>query len=377
MQSTLNKFFVEMDDLNNIPTASAYCQSRDKLNPILYKEMSNKSVSDFYRLYNGGKSWNGKRVIGLDCSKLNLLNTLEIREKYSTKINEIEENNQCISSFLYDIFNEVTLNASFDKLKGEKYFLLEEHINYLKKTDILLMDRAYADYSIMTFLISKGIDLVIRFPSSNTFKSVEEFLLSDETEKIIELNVSKAQKKFVIENNLSEKIQVRFIKIELTDGKVEILATTLFEENMNQIKEFYGFRWGIETYFDRLKNIFELERFSGKKINCFEQDFYGLVFLTNLESILIKDSEEEIKSKTKNRKLKYKVNRNLSYSAMIDYICELFFSPNLSHNIILEHLNILFETNPVIIRPGRNYQRKKLSHARKLRANLYEKRVSS
>ncbi len=48
----------------------------------------------------------------------------------------------------------------------------------------------------------------------------------------------------------------------------------------------YNKRWGVETYLDRLKNQLEVERFSSGKLIGIEQDFYGIVFLSTLESVL-------------------------------------------------------------------------------------------
>ena len=175
---------------------------------------------------------------------------------------------------------------------------------------------------------------------------------------------------------MDKEINVRFVKVDLPD-KIEILATTLFDESIEELKYLYGCRWGIETYFDRLKNIFELERFSSKKLNNIEQDFYGIFFLTNLEIILIKDSQEVLSKKTKDRNFEYKINRSVSYSSIIDYVIELFFNSNFSDKQILKNLEKLFKTNPIIVRPNRQYSPKEQSRASKLRNNLYQKRIIS
>lgn len=373
MQNSLNKFFSQINNLDNLPTASAYCQARDKIKPEIFKVMSTKAVSDFYSLYNT-KTWKSRRLISIDCSKINFSNTEELRGKYKIINNNSGEYVQGLSSFMYDVLNEITLNAELDTIKVEKDFLFNDHIKFINSTDLILLDRAYADYSVLSNLITKNVDFVIRFPISQSFKELSNFVSSIETDKILNLKVTTKQKKYVIENNLDTEIKVRFVKVDLGDS-IEILATTLFEETIEEVKYLYGCRWGIETYFDRLKNIFELERFSGKKLNSIEQDFYGIFFLTNLESILIKDSQKVLSEKTNSRDFSYKINRSVSYSAMMNYVVEIFFNSNLSEKEILKKLEILFITNPIIIRPNRKYERKKCSHARKLRVNLYEKRA--
>ena len=46
--------------------------------------------------------------------------------------------------------------------------------------------------------------------------------------------------------------------------------------------EEYNLRWTIETDFDRLKNILELENFTGQRRIIIEQDVYSKIFLLNL-----------------------------------------------------------------------------------------------
>jgi len=77
-QNALNKVFRELDQLEAVPTASAYCQARQKLKPELFTRLNQMVVEDFYRLYqaNGAvKRWRGRRLLGADGTRLNLPDT--------------------------------------------------------------------------------------------------------------------------------------------------------------------------------------------------------------------------------------------------------------------------------------------------------------
>jgi len=371
MQNNINQLYDELDNLEKLPTTSAYCQARDKLKPEIFKSMSNSVVNDFYRLYDY-QNFKGRKLLSVDCSCINLPNEILVKERFGVQPNGYFEQAQGFGSFLYDVLNEITINAELDKKKAEKIFIYDEHINYMNPGDILLLDRGYADYSVITFAISKKIDIVIRFPVSGRFKALEEFMKSDKEDIILEIEVTKGQKDFVIENNLPRAVKVRFVKIDIGKDEPELLCTTLFQETLDELKWLYNERWGIETYFDRLKNIFDLERFSSKKVNGIEQDFLGLVFLTNLETILIQVSQEEIKQQTKSRKYQYKVNRSVSYSVMIEYLIFM-----LVHNdeLVIDKMRLLLNTNPVIVRPGRTFPRRNVTNPQKLRYHLYNKRI--
>ena len=137
----------------------------------------------------------------------------------------------------------------------------------------------------------------------------------------------------------------------------------------------YSKRWGIETYFNRLKNIFDLERFSGQSLNSIKQDFYSVVFLTNFESLLVNEANEELKEELKHREYEYKVNRNISYSTITNNILNLFLLDDFPESYILEKITIMLKKTPIIIRKNRKYNRNPKTRS-SLTYNLYRKRLS-
>ena len=371
MQVNLNQVYVELDMLEKLPSASAYCHARKKIKPELFKELNNSVVNNFYRLYDA-KTFKGNRVLSVDCSCINLPNESEIIKKYGTQRGAYFEQAEAFGSFLYDSLNEITINTELARKKAEKEFIFNDHIKYLKNGDILLLDRCYSDYSVLAFAISKNINFVIRFPISGRFKALNDFMVSEENEIILDIGLTSNQKGFVLANGLPEKVTLRFVKIDIGGDEPELLCTNMFDISVDELKWLYHQRWGIETYFDRLKNFFEIERFSSKSVSGIEQDFFGIVLLTNLETVLIQDAQEEVTTKTSKRKNRYKVNRSISYATILDYLVFLFLN---NDDYVYDKINLLLETNPVIIRPGRSFPRKKMTPSQKLRYNLYQKRI--
>jgi hypothetical protein len=120
--------------------------------------------------------------------------------------------------------------------------------------------------------------------------------------------MSSVQKKWVKQYGYPTRIRIRLIKVELPDGKLEVLGTSLLCSSDYPTAEFGAvnrLRWRVETYLDRLKNIFELQRLGGKSSVTVEQDFYSLVFLANLESILTHEAELEIRFESQRRGRRY------------------------------------------------------------------------
>ena len=84
---------------------------------------------------------------------------------------------------------------------------------------------------------------------------------------------------------------------------IEILATNLTPEEFSsdELNELYAKRWTVETGFDRLKNLIEIEEFSGNRRIIIEQDFYDHVFIYNLTIVLKFESEQIITRKPREK----------------------------------------------------------------------------
>jgi hypothetical protein len=117
-----------------------------------------------------------------------------------------------------------------------------------------------------------------------------------------------------------------------------------------------------------LKNIFAVERFSGRSVLSIEQDFYGVIFLATLESGLSKEAEAELAQQSAAAQCKYeaRVNRTVSYLALVDHTVVLLLDPHGTLEETLATLPHLFKTNPTRHRPGRHFPRQVRSRARQL-----------
>jgi hypothetical protein len=385
IHSKLTKFFDDLNLLDVMPTASAFCQARKKIKPEIFIALKDETVKFFYKNYEKSglvKRWNGRLLWAIDGTSINIPDTQETRIKYCIQVNQYKKDGtvQALSSFLYDVLNEICINVVFNGPKSEKNSIFNEHVKHFNKEAIYIYDRLYADYSVLSFHVKEDVDFVIRCRIKQTFTEVMDFVKSDYKDKIVNLKVNKSQIKFVKENRLPEEITVRLVKIKLNNGDIEVLITSLLNKeryNYRDFKWLYNKRWGIETFFNRLKNLLEIERFSSETMIGIEQDFHGLIFLSTFESILTKEDEEELSKQNAEKKLKYqyKINKSVSYSALAEHIAELLLEKNIPPPEILEKLSIIFKTGSSPQRPGRQFKRNIASPSQKLRFYKYGKRV--
>lgn len=385
MQNAINKFFQELGDLEQRPTASAYSQAREKFRGELFLELLHGAVERFYKhdetYEEDVKLWKGMKLLGVDGTTLNLPDTMELRAQYSISRNQHEiERVQAMATVLYDLLNDIPLSVIIGKQRPEKEYLFCHHQRYIGKDAILIMDQGYLDYSVMARFTKKHRLFIIRGREVRTFNRLVEFALSNEkVDEVTTLSMPQSQKEYVEKKHLPKEIEVRMIKVPLDEEKSEILVTNIFDEAItnSDFKELYSKRWNEETYFDRLKNFFQAEKFSGMSSNAVKQDFYGTVFLSCLESILMKDTDKELKEKSQTLKYNYQVNRSVSISTMLNHTVSLLLDETKSTGEVFEELKSYLKKNPCLRRSNRKFERRQRSGSWSLYYNRYKKKLTS
>ena len=384
-QNALNKVFDELDAVAAVPTGSAYCQARQKLRPELFAHLNQQTVTDFYTLSAEDASlfrWHTHRLLGADGTTLNLPDTPETRRHFSVVSNQHTDYVQATAVVLYDLGNALGLSASLGPLSGEKGPLFQSLWADTQPGDVLVLDRNFADYEIMARAIQTGRHVVIRCPRQ--FKAIKAFWDSAATDRVIKLDAPDAAglRERVRQGVLPSHVRVRLLKFILPSGETEVLVTDLCEPRVYPHADFfplYGRRWGQETYYERFKHIFEVERWSGQSVLTIQQDFFGVLFLATLESILAQSAQNTLARQDELRQpeTKAQVNRVVSYVALVEHVVALLLDPQLSPDETLGRLHELFLMNPTRQRPGRRVKRPKLKYSRRVRYLLYRKRLAA
>ena len=380
LQLILNEFFGKFIVPMVIVTASAFTQARAKLSYTAFIELNQKAIVETCYMNDDYKKWRGFRVLAVDGSKIMLPDEEEIRKFFGViRIANQNENVTgeypvALASTLYDVLNNISLDAILGHAKAYEVDLAEEHLEFAKTGDLLTFDRNYPSYRFLATLTQNNIDFVGRC-SRSSFKEAR-MMFDDDTEesKIVILTPHHTKIKKIKELGLPIEIKVRFARIILDNGEVEILVTSLLDENLyssSDLKELYRLRWGIETYYGTIKGRLNLENFSGKTVEAVKQDFYSIIFISGLESLLIEDAQQELDENGHDNKYPQKVNKAVSFNAIKNYIIDLFYKDE-SLEILSDKLTKLFMTNPCCVRKQREVPRNK-SKPRKI--INYQKRI--
>jgi hypothetical protein len=272
-----------------------------------------------------------------------------------------------LASVMYDVLNHIAIDAVLGKAKAYEIDLATHHLQKARAGDLFIGDRNYPSFRMLTENHQAGIESLIRC-SKSSFMTARKMLNGEgEDSQIVLLQVHPSKRKEIRRLKLPESLKVRFVRVLLDTGEVEVLVTTLLDEEAYptiDFKELYWLRWGIETFYGVLKNRLNLENFSGLTAESVRQDFHASVFLTGVETLLTEDANEALSQKeVKNPQ---KVNKAVSFHEIKYHAFEILFGAEEGIDLLLERLTILFLQTPTVERQDRNPPRKKSSSRKAL-----------
>ena len=360
----LQEFFEQSGQEDSVCTKSAFTQQRMKLDYNFFSCWNAVLVNSFYQRYKKKvKRWKQFRVIGVDGSTAYLINKPEVINCFGVQRNKSSSVAMGRIMCAHDVLNEITIAAQLLPIEWSEQMIVNSWIPYYEDDMLFIYDRAYPGYaSIYLHLAQERPATFVMRCRSNFNNEIKEFVASQQQSQIVKFAPSEEVIKELHEHGYKitkdTKIKVRLVKVLLDTGETEILITNLYNEKKFRarlFKELYFMRWGVETSYATQKNILQLESFSGQKPETILQDFHSGIFVSNLQSVINKQCESKIKSKTKHRKHRYKTNRNVAMGLMKNRIVNLFLEQ--SPQKILEELEKLFLQHLEPVRPNRQYKR--------------------
>ena len=152
---------------------------------------------------------------------------------------------------MYDVLNKIVILAVLAPAKAYEVDLALEHIKHTQESDLILFDRNYPSYIFLASLTKLGRHFTGRC-SKTSFKAARDMFKQRVTNSnIVTLKAEGTVKKKCQELGLPEKMTVRFVRVRLSTGEIEVLVTSLLDEKKytaQMFKELYNLRWGVEGF---------------------------------------------------------------------------------------------------------------------------------
>lgn len=349
-------------------TKGALTQARAKLNPWAFIRLNEVAVNTFYsqaEYY----VWNGMRTLAIDGTRLVLPNHPSVVEEFGQHKfgpNADSERSLATASMLYDVLNQVTIDAQIAPYASSENDLLMKHLDKVKEGDLLLLDRGYPCFWLLFLLKARKIEFCVRL-KDNWWLRVKEFTESTDKERMVTFRLPKKDRNklagFPHMQVKDAEIICRLVKVELANGETEILCTSLLDTEKFLHEDFdtlYHYRWNEEESYKLLKSRIELENFSGKTARAVKQDFHAKIFLMTLCATYAHPIEEKVLQEYKadqNRKHDQKINRTNAISMTQDIMIAILIRKQFEK--ALSAFDEIIARTREIIRPGRNNLRKK------------------
>ena len=348
------------------PTVSAFVQARSKI--------KHDAFMSIFKIFNSKtqtlKTYKGYRLLAIDGSVLPIDNSIPDKETTKHKINKT---NKTFSAF--------HLNASYDLLertyddliiqgevKAHENKAFERMVDrYKGNKAIFIADRNYESINGVEHVAHSGNKYLIRVKDIHSKTSVtksfgtlpdEEFDI-DVSRQLTRrsTNFIKAHPeiyKFMPANqnfdyfnedlNIPYEFRTRFVRFKISDDSYECIMTNLSREEftVEEIKELYHKRWGIENSFRELKYAIGLSSLHSKKRELIKQEIYARLILYNFYQRII----QKIKVKKKNTKYQYQVNFTRAFHIIREFLRKKSGNPL--------NLEVLIANEILPIRPNRS-----------------------
>ena len=356
---------------------SAFSQRRVQLKHTAFIELNQKAVVEVQ--YGDGefKRYKGMRLLSIDGSKILLPDSADVINtfgciRYSNDHPNVQGHHAYgMASVMYDVLNRIAVDSQLGNAHAYEVELAQAHLAHTHEQDLIICDRNYPSYLWLATLHQARRNYLIRCSAASFAKARRMLKGEGSDSQIVTLKPHHSQLKEIKRKSLPHSITVRFVRVLLKTGEYEVLVTSLLDHHEYKTTEFkslYGLRWGEETFYGILKTRLNLENFTGKTAESVYQDFYAMVYLTGLESILTAQCDALLGNKPTLQP--QQVNRAVSFHALKEYAIEILYSDD-NIDSIIKRLEELFLTNPISVRKNRHVPRKKrsarqlLHHARR------------
>lgn len=320
------------------PTKTAFSLARSKIKLVFFVDLFSYTTQLLYLRKNKIKRWKGYLLLAVDGSGIRVPDTPSNRQLIGVHKNQHGGIAACKILAVHDVLNRILFHIFLHPRSIAELVALHHNFEVLPKDAITIYDRHFCDSLLLDRHLKSGKPCLIRMKTKGV-KVVEKFLKSKKTDDIVEFQIGErayysARDKYGLRNKHPKfsTFKIRLIRVELSTGEIEVLATNLFNHTKfptSDFKDLYAKRWGVETAFDELKNQLKLGVFSGYKTNIVLQDLWSVFIFYNIRSMFLLEAQSQLDQE----KQSCQINRNIAISILQKNWIELLLSKQQNKNI--------------------------------------------
>lgn len=353
----------------------AFVRARDKISirgiKLILEKLNRKMSYD--------SRFKGYRLLAIDGSKIGIYPDKKNDDiyKHKSKCNGKPFSLIHVSA-VFDVLNKVFVSCKVNKEeeddeKDDAVTFVKENID---SKNIYVCDRGYESYNLFYNIMKTCQYFVIRAKDIGSSISISQRVvrmyedIGDEFDKTVTITLTRKNMKDPRFATLTDKtkrrdyfkdngdkdydITLRIVRFKLESPKkednYECLITNLSEDLMSveDLKEIYRLRWGIEVGFMHLKYAIGVNRFHTKKLKELEKEVWIRLINYNLDSLIITQiAKERIKKEDRKRKYSYAI----SFSRAAYIIHDAY------RTTVSKDLDIKIAAMVIPVKPDRHFDR--------------------
>ncbi len=315
----LTRFWDQADDFGiELPSpdpvsAASFCAARDKLSAeflrSLVLEVHEKIEIDFPET----AVFRGRRVFAVDGCKVNLRRSGDLDREFGRPSGGHVP--QSLMSVLVNVCNRAPADVvARPTASCERSILLDEHLQFLRRGDLLVLDRGYPSYEVVRHLLDAGIDFLIRLPASSTFPGIEEFVDSDLKESAFTLKLPSTREEE------GRQVRLRAVRLETANGPTVFLTSLSRKDwSWSTLCQLYRMRWEAEELYKTFKaDYFDQRQFHSKKPLGVRQEIFASILFLGISRYLMAAAAEVHDCPL------HEVSQKASVLGFADYLLRLF-----------------------------------------------------
>lgn len=343
MQVEIHKFFHQISTPSKEVTAAAFLKARKKIAISAFFDIITDSLCEIYT--RPFKTVSGCRVVAVDGSVFEVPQAA--KKDYGTLTTSSVAVAKAQACALYDVENHIILEGMIAPYEANER---EEAAELIQQLEI----KSQAMGIKNLYVLDRG------FPSKKLLRVLGHYPFVFRVGQNFMAAISKANlpdQIVTLEDDQKQKHQVRVVTLTLESGNTEKLFSNILDPSVTieDFKEIYHKRWGIEGRYNVLKNLLDIDNFSGTEKEIIEQDFYATIFIANLIAVAQNYADEEVKEKNQDKNLKweYKTNTNTTIGILRPMLIEAFMADPKKQVRLFRKVLRLIQESVVPIRPNR------------------------
>jgi len=295
-QNTVNKLALTSVEKTSIST-SGYCKARNRLSTLAITNLTKEIATKNEQRVDSRWMFRGRNIYLVDGTTVTMADTISNQKEYPHTKTQKEGLGfpTCRIVAIISLTTGSIIDAKIGTYSGKgtgEQALLRDILHNFKRGDIILADAMFSTYSLLSYAIEHGIDIVFVQNGARSRKTdFTKGKILGKDDHILTIKKPKDNPEWMDKDEL-KKIPKELKVHEMRAGGKILITTMLCSKNNSTktIKNLYKERWHIEVDFRNIKITLGLKEFKCKSPKMVRKEMWTSFLAYNIIRSLMLDS---------------------------------------------------------------------------------------